>query len=436
MTPLLERTLTACRLYTHPRILLIFFLGIASGLPLALTGATLTAWLFEAGIDMAAIGLFAYLGIPYALKFLWSPLMDSVHLPLFTSRLGRRRGWMLFTQILLVILIVAQAFADPAKDPWMTALFALLVAVASASQDIVIDAYRVEILKPEQYGAGAAMVSVGYRVGMLASGGGALALSEMTGWQFTYLVMAAIMATSILLTLLAPKPPEEYAGDSPSSLPRAERIAAWLKGTVIAPFTDFMARDGWIVILLFVMLYKLGDAFMGAMFNPFLLDIGFTKLQIAKVVKFYGMIATIAGTFIGGALVERYGTLRPLWVAGIVHMLTNLMMVVQAHIGANEHFLIVSIVLENVSGGMTLVALVAFISRLCKLRYTATQYALLSSLSAMGRTFLSGASGVAAKALGWEHFFLFSTALALPGLALLWYITHRIPTEDTVKLQN
>lgn len=420
------------RLYTHPRLLLILALGFASGLPLALTGATLSAWLVEAGVDLTAIGFFAMLATPYALKFAWSPLMDSLRLPRLHALLGRRKSWLLLTQLALIALIVALGFADPAFYPWFTALFALLVAFASASQDIVIDAYRVEILEPHQQGAGAAMISVGYRLGMLASGGGALAMSQVVSWQVTYLAMAALMGAGVLATLWGPKPEEPPLPPETNAAP-GERFARWLQEAVVAPFADFMRRDGWLMILLFVALYKLGDAFLGAMFTPFLLDIGFTKLQIAKVVKLYGMLATIGGTFIGGFLVSRYGTLKPLWVAGIVHMLTNLMMVVQARLGANEEFLIFSIICENVSGGMTLAALVAFISSLCKLRYTATQYALLSSLAALARTTLSGASGAAAETLGWEWFFVLSTALALPGLVLLWWISKRLGTVEAVR---
>lgn len=397
----------------------ILLFGFYSGLPLALTASTLTAWLSDAGVDRAAIGLFAAVATPYAFKFLWSPLVDGVRIPLL-GRLGRRRSWLLCSQVLLALAIAAMAIVHPGVDPALTAMAAVAVATLSATQDIAIDAYRVEILSVEEQGTGSAMATLGYRLAMLLSGAGALALAQFHGWEITYFIMAAIMASAVLLTLMVPEPC--VAANASVVHPG---VRGFLKQAVIAPFTDFMTRPHWWQVLLFVVLYKLGDAFMGVMFNPFLLDLGFEKVQIATVVKTYGLIATLLGGFIGGWLVMRWGMFRTLMLCGFGHMLTNLLLVVQARLGADIHFLAVSITLENLTGGMATTAFIAYLSALCKTHYTATQYALLSSLAAFGRTWLSTPSGALAEAVGWEMFFAIASLMALPGLALLWWLESR-----------
>lgn len=408
--------------YAHPKLLAVLLLGFSSGLPLALTGATLGAWLTEAHVDKTTIGLFAAVATPYALKFLWSPLMDAVPFPILGKLFGRRRGWILATQIAVIVSLMLLGMANPAIDPWRTAMMALLVAICSASQDIVIDAWRVEILKPEQQGAGAAAVQYGYRFGMLASGAGALALADHVSWLVTYWSMAAIMGVGILTVLFSREP--EVSRTIDPHIP-----THWLRDTLIAPFIDFMQHKSWVAILCFIMLYKLGDAFLGVMTNPFLLEIGFTKTDIAAVVKVYGLIATLLGVFLGGVLTYRIGTFKTLMFCGIGHMLTNLMFLVQARVGADINILALGIFLENLSGGMTASAFVAFISALCRARYTATQYALLSSLAAMGRTWLTTTAGWTAKHFGWEVFFIISVLLAVPGLLVLWYLQKRSTTS-------
>lgn len=410
------------RIYFTRRMLLIGALGFFSGLPLALTASTLTAWLFDANINRASIGLFAAVATPYALKFLWAPLIDGVRLPLF-GKLGRRRSWMLLTQLCLGAGIMLMAWCDPAASTFYTAMAALFVATSSASQDIVIDAYRVERLEEHEQGAGAAMVTFGYRIGMLVSGAGALALADSVGWQGAYMCMAALMALAIALTLFAKESAVGYAPvSSAESKSTLHKIESFIRGSVIAPFADFMQRKHWLAVLVFVVLYKLGDAFMGVMFNPFLLDLGFSKTQIASIVKIYGLSATLLGAFMGGALVARYGMFRTLMGAGFVHMLTNFLLVAQALRGNDAEFLIFSITLENLSGGMSTAAFIGYISALCKTHYTATQYALLSSLAAFGRTWLSTPSGALAAYAGWPAFFLLSSLLAVPSLILLWWL--------------
>ena len=311
-------------------------------------------------------------------------------------------------------------WANPAHAPQLTALVGVIIATLSATQDTVIDAYRVERLAPEEQGGGAAMATLGYRIGMLISGAGALYLADRYGWEATYLIMAALAASGIIVTLLMRS---TDTAETEARLPHS--FGQFIRNAVVAPFTDFMTRPLWLQVLAFVILYKLGDAFMGIMFNPFLLDLGFAKTEIAKIVKLYGFAATLLGTFLGGWLVARWGMYRTLLLTGFVHMLTNLMLVVQAKLGANHEFLIASITLENLSGGMSTAAFIAYLSALCKRNYTATQYALLSSLAAFGRTWLSTPSGWLSATLGWQAFFAIASLMALPGLALLVWLERK-----------
>lgn len=433
---------TSLALHLEPRMLGILLLGFMSGLPLALTASTLSTWLKDAGVNISTIGLFASVGIPYSIKFLWAPVIDSSPLPLLTRCFGRRRSWVLLTQACLVLAIAAMAFADPGADAWLTALAAFAVAAFSASQDVVLDAYRVERLEPSEYGPGTAMFTLGYRLGMLVSGAGALYLAEYYGWKETYLIMACVMAGGIFITLMMREPsaPPQERDANASHI----KISAWFKNSVIAPFKNFMTHDKWLLILLFIALYKLGDAFLGNMTNPFLRELGFTKPQIATIVKVYGFAATILGTFFGGWLVQRYGALRPLFICGLLHALTNLMFLAQARVGGacmipalnagnliplvlqpmgtDSQVLILGISLENFTGGMSSAALVVFISLLCRVQFTATQFALLSSLASLGRTVLSTSAGGFVAWLGWEGFFIFAVTLALPSLILLRWL--------------
>lgn len=406
-----------------PQLLLIGLLGFFSGLPLALTASTLTAWLADEKVARASIGLFAAIATPYALKFLWAPLLDGLRIPYLTARFGRRRSWLLVTQTLLALSVAAMAFTSPANNAWMTALVGVIIATLSATQDTAIDAYRVERLTKDEQGSGAAWATFGYRIGMLVSGAGALYLADRLGWQSTYLVMGALMASSMIITLVM-----REAIAAPTHAMNEKRSAkTFLRDYVVAPFRDFMTRPMWLHVLAFVVLYKLGDAFMGVMFNPFLLDIGFTKTEIAKVVKFYGLIATILGTFAGGWLVARAGMYRSLLVCGFLHMLTNLLLVMQAKIGPDVYFLTFTISLENFTGGMSTAAFIAYLSALCRVNYTATQYALLSSLAAFGRTWLSTPSGALAQNVGWEVFFAIASLMAIPGLLLLIWLERKKP---------
>lgn len=406
--------LDALLVYTHPRAVAIFFLGIASGLPLAMVLGTLSVWLSEAGVTRTAIGLFAAVTTPYSIKFLWSPLVDQLRLPLLTRLLGRRRAWMILSQCALAVSLIGLGLSNPTENAWMTALFALLVAISSATQDIVIDAYRVEILEEDMQGVGAAMIVFGYRVGMLISGAGALFIAANAGWFVAYVCMAVLVGVGALTVMITGEP---VSAEAPKE--EKESVGQWLNRAVVQPFADFMKRPEWLVILAFIVLYKFGDAFAGVMTNPFLIEIGFSKEEIAIIVKTYGFAAAMLGSFIGGLMVSRLHVMHSLWICGILQMVSNLMFLLQVHAGHNPEVLALVIAVENISGSMGTTAFVAYISGLCHVRYTATQYALFSSLASVGRTWLSASSGWFVDQLGWSSFFILSTAIALPGLLIL-----------------
>jgi len=432
--------LESCAVYADRRVVTILFLGFSSGLPLALTFGTLSIWLAEVGVSKTTIGLFALMGTPYTFKFLWAPLVDRMPVPYLTRRLGRRRGWAIFTQLALMATITGLGATNPAAHPGLTAVFAFMVAFCSASQDIVIDAYRVEVLEERQYGAGAAMIVLGYRIGMLVSGAGALYLATYVSWFATYGLMTALMIVGIATILLNPEPKVRKSRDSieqerriaaylearPDSLGKRAKALAWIYGAVISPFAEFMSRRGWLVILLFILLYKFGDALAGVMSNPFYVELGFTKIQIASISKAFGLAATIIGSVIGGVIVDRIGILKSLFVCGILQMLSNLMFALLAVVGTDLRMLTLTIALENLSGGMGTAAFVAYLSSLCNIAYTATQYALLTSFMAFGRTLLSSSGGWLADHMDWVSFFVVTTAAALPGLLVLVWITRRL----------
>ncbi len=417
----------ASKVYFDRRVLTILFLGFSSGLPLLLVFSTLSLWLKDEGITKTVIGIFALVRTPYTFKFLWAPLIDRLPFPFLAARLGRRRAWVVATQVALMAAILALATTTPSLTPGLTAVFAVLVAFCSASQDIVIDAYRIEILAEEQQGAGAAMIVGGYRVGMLMAGAGAISLADVLSWHAVYSIMAAMVVVGLVTILLSPEPKEPAAGR-----PEEDDDGVgfgWLRGAVVAPFSDFMRRDGWVFILLFIMLYKLGDAYLGVMANPFYVEMGFTKNEIAAVSKVFGLGATIVGGLIGGVLVFRYGIRTSLLICGVLMAASNLVFAVQAMVGHSVPMLMVTIAVENLTGGMGTTAFVAYLSSLCNMAYTATQYALLSSFMAFARDVLSASSGWLADHVDWVTFFVVTTFAALPGLVLLVWMIRRFPPE-------
>ncbi len=402
--------------YLDRRVLVIILLGFSSGLPLALTASTLFTWMRDVGIDLKTIGLFALVATPYTFKFLWSPFVDHYKLPLLYKWLGRRRSWILLTQLVLIALTASFATIDPLADIETVVWLALALAFTSATQDIAVDAYRVEILKDHEQGLGAAAVQYGYRAGMYITGGVTLFLAEFVGWHTAYLLILPWFGLAILATLFMKEPKETRKKQTSTTLTQT------VKKAVLDPFANFMQRESWLVLLVFIVLFKFGDALAGVMTNPFLIDLGFTKAQIGFYVKTIGPIPTYIGIFLGGVMAYQMGIWRALWICGILQMLSNLMFVAQAYVGADPGVLIMTVAIENLAGGMGSAAFVAFLSMLCHREFTATQYALLSSLAVTGRTVLSSSSGYLADALGWLSFFALTALAALPGLLLLYFL--------------
>jgi PAT family beta-lactamase induction signal transducer AmpG len=407
--------LEAVRVYRNPRLLAILAMGFASGLPLALTGQTLQAWLAESQVSLTDIGLFALVGVSYSLKFVWSPVLDRVPLPWLTARLGQRRSWLIVIQLALAAAIFALGGADPARDAWRTALMAAVVAFLSASQDIVIDAYRIELLATDEQGAGAAATQWGYRIALIASGAGALLIAQGFGWPRAYLVMASLVGVGLVAVLATPEPVRSVARTQLD-------FAGFIRTAVIEPFVDFASRPRWGLVLVFIVLFRLGDALAGGLSNAFYIQLGFTKGEIASIAKIFGIAATMVGIAAGGALVFKIGIGRSLVLAGVIHALSNFAFVLQAWAGHDLQLLAATIFVENFTGGLVSAAFVAYLSALCNAEFTATQYALLSSLSATGRTVLASSAGFFADQLGWPLFFALTALAATPGIALAVYL--------------
>ncbi|PSC03742.1 MFS transporter [Alsobacter soli] len=415
--------LQALKVYLRPRVLVVILLGFSSGLPLALTGTTLSVWMTEAGVNLSTIGLFSLVGLPYTLKFLWAPVVDALDVPLLSRLLGRRRGWLLATQLALAAAILLLGAQSPSA-PLAIAAGALLVAFLSATQDIAVDAFRVERLDSSEQAAGMAGYVAAYRIGMLASGAGVIAFVswlETLGlprerlWSGGYAFGAACMAIGVLATLLAREPegPVERDGKGTGA---AGRIAA----TAFGAFAEFLARPQAWTVLAFVLFYKFCDAFAGVLTAPFVIAIGFDKLTYAAIVKGVGLAAALAGGFAGGLLAKQASLAACLWIGGVLQILSNLAFVAQAYIGVNVPALTGTIVVENFTGAIGTVIFVAYLSALCGARaHTATQYALLTALTAVGRTFLASVAGYVVERTGWPLFFVVTMAAGLPGLALL-----------------
>ena len=423
-------TADALAVYLKPRVLIVLLLGFSSGLPLALSGSTLAVWLTESNIDLGTIGLFSLVGLPYTFKFLWAPLTDALDVPLLSRRLGRRRGWLVFTQLLLFVTIVFLGFCDPLRSLPLIVFGAVLVATASATQDIVVDAFRVESLETSEQGAGMAGYVAAYRIGMLASGAGVLvlvALLERLGvthsqvWMWGYIAAAFGMAIGIVATLLATEPdaPPQVVDHSHAPLRR-------LAETATGAFGEFLARDSAIAILLFVVLYKFCDAFAGALTAAFVINIGFDKATYAAVVKGVGLAAALIGGFAGGSLVRALPLSTSLWIGGFVQMVSNLTFSWLAVVGTSLPALTITIIVENFTGAIGTVIFVAYLSALCGNRaHTATQYALLTALAAVGRTTLASGGGFIAEYSGWVTFFVITALSAIPSLFLLWWLQMR-----------
>ena len=418
--------------YLEKKMLITLSMGFVSGVPLLLTITLLQAWLTDEGVSKSTIGLFALVGLPYSLKFIWAPLFDHF----IISSLGRRRGWLLATQILLMISIVVLGLADPALNPLNVAILATLVAFSSASQDIVIDAYRRETLTDSEQTIGASAYVLGYRVGALAAGAGGLILADYMSYQMVYALMSLVMLYGIFITIIADEPKNYY---EPSNF-----ISA-----IYNPFVEFFNRhvsinidsdrltnlktrtkisrrnilDNTIIIpvliLLFILLYKIGDTMAHSLSTNFYLDIGFTKSEIGTIVKFFGLFATLVGAFIGGLISLRIGLFRSLIIFGVLQAIATLGFSILAIIGNNIYLLMTVISLENLAAGMGYTAYLAFIANMTNKRFTATQFALMTALMSLPRTLFSGMSGYLVEMLDWELYFIFCSLIAFPALIIL-----------------
>jgi PAT family beta-lactamase induction signal transducer AmpG len=426
----------ALLVYLQPRVLIVLFLGFSAGLPLALSGSTLQVWMREAGMDLGIIGLFTLVGTPYTIKFLWAPVVDALNVPVLSRWLGRRRGWLVFSQLMLMAAIVLLAACNPKISHWSLVFGgALLVAFASATQDIVIDAFRVESLDEREQAAGMASYVAAYRIGMLVSTAGVLyvvSAFEWLGagidaaWSLGYVVMAAAVLIGVLTTFAAREPASSGAADSVHAQEAGEHPLKRVINAAVSAFSDFLTRDAAFVVLAFVVLYKFCDAFAGAMTTPFVIDLGFSRTDYANIVKGVGLAATLIGGFAGGFVARAYPLATALWIGAFLQMASNLVFSWQAYIGLNHWALTASIIAENFTGAIGTVIFVAYLSALCQSPlHTATQYALLTALAAVGRTYLSAGAGFFAEATGWFWFFIASSVTAIPSLILLWWLQAR-----------
>lgn len=433
--------------YRDRRMLTLLVLGFSSGLPAPLVFSNLSIWLRDLGVSRTDIGLFALAATPYAINFLWAPLVDRLRLPWFSARFGRRRGWALFTQSLLILAIVLLSFTNPSKSLLLVALAVLFVTFMSATQDIVIDAYRIELLEPHLYGAGSAAAIWGWHLGgTLVGAAGGLYLAEYYGWNTAYLILASGIGLGMLAVLMSPEPKQASSAETLAEesrvinqlekfkqLPKHLRNAmGWLYVSFLAPFAEFTRRRGWLWILTFIFIFKLGDALLGRMSGVFYRELGFSLLQIAEVSKIYGFTGNIIGILLGGVLVARVGLLKALFISGLATATTNLTYAWLAASGQSYAVFVTALVADNFTTGLVTVAFVAYLSSLCNSAYTATQYALLASLGNLARIWLSASSGWMVDKLDgdWAVFFVLTAVIALAGLPLLWVIMRRFPINN------
>lgn len=430
--------------YRDRRMLTLLVLGFSSGLPAPLVFSNLSIWLRDVGVSRTEIGLFALAATPYAINFLWAPLVDRLQLPWFSARFGRRRGWALFTQSLLILAILLLSLTNPAENLLMVALAVLFVTFMSATQDIVIDAYRIEVLEPHQYGAGSAAAIWGWHLGgTLVGAAGGLYLAEYFGWNVAYMVLAAALLIGMLAVLMSPEPNSPPSAETLAEESRAlaylerwkelpahlRHALGWLYISLLAPFVEFTRRRGWIWILAFIFIFKLGDALLGRMSGVFYRELGFSLVEIAEVAKVYGLGANILGVLLGGVLVARIGLLKALFVSGLATAATNLTYSWLAVSGQSSLVFVVALASDNFTTGLVTVAFVAYLSSLCNSAYTATQYALLASLGNLARIWLSASSGWMVDRLDgdWAVFFVLTAIIALIGLPLLWVLMRYFP---------
>jgi PAT family beta-lactamase induction signal transducer AmpG len=419
------------RVYRNPRVLAMLFLGFSAGLPFPLVAGTLLAWLRTAEVGLSEIGMFGWVGILYSLKFIWAPLADSVRLPGITRWLGRRRSWMLASQVCVTIGLVALASADPSANLQLVAWLALLVAFGSATQDIVVDAYRIEAVPPESQGAMAASYQVGYRVALQAIAGAlAFYIADFVSFQSAYLVMAIMMGVGMLTVMLISEPEVNQGkpSDDQANLPPAVfKIGEWFREAVVGPFADFFRQHGYwaFVLLAFIGFYRVSDMVLGVMAYPFYIDLGFSLSEIATVTKVFGVFVTLFGAALGGVAVARYQLAGPLIFGAVMLAVTNLFFAAMAVFGPDLWFLVVTISADNLAAGFTGTVFIAYLSGLTNTAYTATQYALFSSLMTLPGKLVSGFSGFIVESIDWFSFFIYASGMGIPAVILAIIVSRR-----------
>ncbi|WP_116473769.1 AmpG family muropeptide MFS transporter [Zobellella maritima] len=437
-------------IYAERRVLILFALGFSSGLPLLLVFGTLSFWLREAGVSRTSIGFFSWVALAYGVKWLWSPLVDRLPLPWLSHRLGRRRSWMLVSQLTIMAALAGMAYSDPGTQIYSLVLCALAVAFASATQDIVIDAYRIESAPERLQGALAAAYMTGYRLAMILAGAGALAIAawagsdlgyDPLGWKVAYLVMAACMLVGVITCLLLHEPEVNLAAQQQAQSEHRQALLdrgcpaplasllAFIESAVFAPFAEFFRRFGWqaLLILALIASYRIADVVMGVMANPFYVDMGFSKSEIATVTKVYGVIMTLVGAALGGLMVSRFGTLRILMLGAFLAASTNLLFALMSQVGAHVPLLTLIISVDNLSAGIATAAFITYLSSLTNVAFSATQYALFSSVMMLLPKFIAGFSGVVVDTFGYGSFFCGSAAIGMPVLILIWLVTRLNP---------
>ncbi|MEH6564683.1 MAG: MFS transporter [Halopseudomonas sp.] len=425
------------KVYLQPRVIGMLFLGFSAGLPLLLVGGTFSAWLRDLGVELAAIGFLSWVGMAHSIKVLWAPLIDRLPVPVLTRLLGRRRSWMLLAQLVIAGGLFGMAMTNPLQQLELVALWAVLVAFGSATQDVAIDAYRVEAEAKHRQAAMAATYVTGYRVAILAAGAGALHIAALDSWSLAYTGMAALMLVGLVTTLCIAEPKVHITSDTLAQEERLTRflgqsrhqgwrlgLSSWFFNAFVAPFTEFFERYGMtaLVILLFVATFRISDIFMGTMANPFYLDIGFSKEQIANIAAAFGLAMTLSGAALGGLLVARFGIAPILILTAFMAPATNLVFAWLAHIGPQPDGLIIAIIADNITGGLAISVFIAYLSSLTNTAYTATQYALFSSLMTLPGQFAAGFTGLLAERVGWEEFFMLTALTGLPAIVLAFLL--------------
>lgn len=412
------------RIYTQPQLLIILVLGMISGLPFLLTLSTLSFWLAETGVSKTTIGLFMLVSLPYSLKFLWAPFADHFSVPLLTPKFGQRRSWGLVSQAGLFISLIALAHCDPRNGIALIAISSFFVSFFSASQDIIIDAYRIEILKAENSGAGAALEAIGFRFGMLASGAGALYLAHTFSWQFAYILMAIGIIFGMIFFCLIAEPKQRKNIPPPSTQSSSRSLRQWLHTLFIVPWIQLPKKRELIYLLAFIFCFKMGDTVLNAMCAPFLCDLGFSKIEFANITKVFGITLMVVGGLVGGVMIHRLGILQSTIMCVGLQGISCLMYVIQSLVGYHLNVLIITVGVESFCSGMVSAIFIAYISNFCRQPYTASHFTLLYSFGSLCRVVISTLAGWTADSIGWTSLFLITSVFILPAIYILIKLVH------------